>query len=133
MLKFIPGWFADPIYLGYYPDALKKQCGSRLPEFTAEEIAVIKESSDFFGLNHYTTNLVCECPNMPHVFFIHVIQLVADGGDNEYVGYVKQTQKKPDGSNLGTQGKSTHHCGPVKCALTLDIVADVNWLQSCTS
>ncbi|KAN0085891.1 Glycoside hydrolase superfamily [Tylopilus felleus] len=94
--RLLQGWFAHPVYLGYYPEALKKQCGSRLPDFTAEEIVVVKGSSDFFGLNHYTTHLVSE------------------GGDDEFNGYVKQTHKKPDGTDLGTQ----------------DTAADVNWLQT---
>jgi len=52
------GWFADPIYKGTYPAFLKDMLGDRLPEFTSDEIEVVKGSSDFFGLNTYTTNLV---------------------------------------------------------------------------
>ena len=50
----------DPIYKGYYPDSVKEMIGDRLPEFTDEEIVVVKGSSDFFGLNTYTTQLVSE-------------------------------------------------------------------------
>ena len=50
----------DPIYKGYYPNSVKEMIGNRLPEFTDEEIAVVKGSSDFFGLNTYTTQLVSE-------------------------------------------------------------------------
>jgi beta-glucosidase len=56
-LEFFLAWFADPIYKGHYPESMVKRLGDRLPQFTNEEIQMIKGSSDFFGLNHYTTML----------------------------------------------------------------------------
>ncbi len=53
-LEFFIGWFADPIYFGDYPEVMKERVGDRLPRFTDEDKAMIKGSSDFFGLNHYT-------------------------------------------------------------------------------
>ena len=52
----------DPIYKGFYPDSVKKLIGDRLPAFTEEELSVVKGSSDFFGLNTYTTQLVRKWP-----------------------------------------------------------------------
>lgn len=69
-LQFMLGWFAHPIFVdGDYSSALKtqieekkKECPlfepARLPVFTAEEKKRIKGTSDFFGLNHYTSRLV---------------------------------------------------------------------------
>jgi len=54
-LEFFLAWFADPIYMGDYPASMRKRVGDRLPFFTKEEQQLIKGSSDFFGLNHYTT------------------------------------------------------------------------------
>jgi beta-galactosidase len=54
-LLFFLGWFADPVYLGDYPQVMKDRVGDRLPKFTEEEKKLIKGSSDFFGLNHYGT------------------------------------------------------------------------------
>ena len=54
-LEFFLGWFADPIYLGDYPQVMKERIGEKLPEFTKKEKELLKGSSDFFGLNHYTT------------------------------------------------------------------------------
>ncbi|KAF4616421.1 hypothetical protein D9613_008476 [Agrocybe pediades] len=79
------GWFADPIYKGDYPAFLHQLLGDRLPKFTPEEVAVVKGSSDFFGLNTYTTNLV------------------QAGGTDELNGKVKTTFTRPDGTQLGTQ------------------------------
>lgn len=82
------GWFADPIYLGHYPEYLKEMLGGRLPTFTLEELHVVKGSSEFYGMNTYTTNLCMA------------------GGDNEFQGKVKYTFTRPDGTQLGTQA----HC-----------------------
>ncbi|WP_111307167.1 GH1 family beta-glucosidase [Confluentibacter sediminis] len=54
-LEFFLAWFADPIYKGDYPKSMKERLGNRLPEFTSEEKVMIQGTSDFFGLNHYTT------------------------------------------------------------------------------
>ncbi|CZR65515.1 related to beta-glucosidase [Phialocephala subalpina] len=49
---------AEPVYSGDYPALLKKLLGNKLPEFTLEESKLLKGSSDFFGLNHYTSFFV---------------------------------------------------------------------------
>ncbi|KAI0371234.1 beta-glucosidase 1A [Pilatotrama ljubarskyi] len=84
-IAFKLGRFADPIYKGHYPSVVKEMIGDRLPDFTDEEISIVKGSSDFFGLNTYTT------------------QLVREGGNNEIQGHVKYTFTRPDGTQLGKQ------------------------------
>jgi beta-glucosidase len=37
---------------------MRKQLGDRLPEFTAEESALVKGSNDFYGMNHYCANYI---------------------------------------------------------------------------
>jgi len=59
-LEFFLGWFADPIYLGDYPDCMKNNVGDRLPKISDEQRLLIKGSSNFFGLNHYTTMYAAE-------------------------------------------------------------------------
>lgn len=61
--QFIFGWFANPIFLGNWPQimidrianrsALEGLARSRLPEFTQEEIDYINGTHDFFALNTY--------------------------------------------------------------------------------
>lgn len=62
-LEFFLGWFADPVYKGAYPDSMRNRVGERLPHFSDHEIETIKGSSDFFGLNHYTTMYAAEAGN----------------------------------------------------------------------
>ena len=54
-LEFFLGWFADPLYRGDYPDVMRERVGERLPKFSPDDATRIKGSTDFFGLNHYTT------------------------------------------------------------------------------
>ena len=54
-LEFFLAWFADPIYKGDYPECMKARLGDRLPKITAADRELLLGSSDFFGLNHYTT------------------------------------------------------------------------------
>jgi beta-glucosidase len=37
---------------------MRKQLGNRLPTWTPEEIALVKGSNDFYGMNHYTANYI---------------------------------------------------------------------------
>ncbi|PFH48414.1 glycoside hydrolase family 1 protein [Amanita thiersii Skay4041] len=87
-LDFAIGWYADPVYLGHYPPYMREVLQDRLPSFTPAEWALIKGSSDFYGMNTYTTNL-CRA-----------------GGDDEFQGLVDYTFTRPDGTQLGRQA----HC-----------------------
>ncbi len=53
-LEFFMGWFADPIYLGDYPAVMRERVGERMPQFSDEDRALLRGSSDFFGLNFYS-------------------------------------------------------------------------------
>nr|XP_050854384.1 myrosinase 1-like [Vespula vulgaris] len=76
--QFICGWVGHPIYskTGDYPQVMKNRIAensriqgyskSRLPEFTQEWIEYIRGTSDFFALNHYTSNLVEIVPKGPN-------------------------------------------------------------------
>ncbi|XP_018320182.1 myrosinase 1-like [Agrilus planipennis] len=72
--QFRIGLYANPIFStnGDYPQVMKDYIGnqssaqglskSRLPQFTSDEIEYIKGTSDFFGLNHYTSRLTRNSP-----------------------------------------------------------------------
>ncbi|XP_072960364.1 beta-glucosidase 1-like [Typha angustifolia] len=52
------GWFLHPITYGHYPESMQKIVKERLPKFTCEEVKMVKGSSDFIGVNQYTTYYV---------------------------------------------------------------------------
>lgn len=55
MLKSFHDRFLDPLMFGDYPSSMRSRVGSRLPNFTQPESALLKGSLDFVGINHYTT------------------------------------------------------------------------------
>jgi len=63
MQLFQLGWFADPLYFGDYPTAMRKLLDDKLPTFTAEQKQSLKGSADFFGLNHYGTSWATHSEN----------------------------------------------------------------------
>ncbi|KAF8550222.1 glycoside hydrolase [Imleria badia] len=91
------GWFADPIYLDHYPGYLKQMLGDRRPDFTAEELAVVQGSSDFYGMNTYTTHL-CREPSaqIPKAL---AVKMSFKNSLSEY------TFTRPNGTQLGTQAQ----------------------------
>lgn len=63
-LEFFFAWFTDPVYFGDYPTVMKERLGEKLPQFSEEEKVLLKGSSDFIGLNHYTTMYAAHMKNM---------------------------------------------------------------------
>ena len=67
-MQWYIGIFAHPIFLGDFPKVIKdmvekkskeqKYRKSRLPRLSSEDVALIKGTADFLGLNHYTTRMV---------------------------------------------------------------------------
>ena len=53
----VPLLLQDAIYLGFYPPYMREVLGDRMPDYTTDEWALVKGSSDFYGMNTYTTNL----------------------------------------------------------------------------
>ena len=47
-------WYADPIFLGSYPEEGLKALGNNVPKYTDEEMSIISEPVDYCGLNLYT-------------------------------------------------------------------------------
>jgi beta-glucosidase len=66
--QFEIAWFADPVHgSGDYPKCMRDQLGDRLPRFTEEERALVKGSSDFYGMNSYSAFYVKHKDTPPHI------------------------------------------------------------------
>ena len=66
--EFEIAWYADPVYkTGDYPASMRAQLGDRLPKFTPEESKLALGSSDFYGMNSYTSFFVKHKTALPHI------------------------------------------------------------------
>ena len=46
--------FLDPVFLGSYPDEMREIFGEAWPNWSAEDMRLIKQPIDFVGVNYYT-------------------------------------------------------------------------------
>ncbi|KAG6480141.1 hypothetical protein ZIOFF_063619 [Zingiber officinale] len=53
-IDFHIGWFLHPLTYGYYPKSIQDIVKERLPEFTNDEVELVKRSYDYLGVNQYT-------------------------------------------------------------------------------
>jgi len=92
-LEFWIGHYADPVYLtGDYPASMREQLGDRLPEFTPQESALLKGSSDFYGMNTYTSDYIQDKTTPPD--------------EEDYLGNIIATKVGPDGNQMGPHAES---------------------------
>jgi beta-galactosidase len=56
------GWFGDPVVMGDYPEVLRVRLGDQLPAFSEDDSRLLQDSSDFIGLNYYTSDCVRHAP-----------------------------------------------------------------------
>nr|VDC92546.1 unnamed protein product [Brassica rapa] len=83
--------YMEPLTKGRYPDIMRQIVGSRLPNFTEEEAALVAGSYDFLGLNYYVTQYAQPKPN-PYPSETHTammdagVKLTYDNSRGEFLG-----------------------------------------------
>jgi beta-glucosidase len=71
---------------------MRKQLGDRLPEFTAEESALVKGSNDFYGMNHYCANYIRHKDTEPEL--------------NDHLGNLEALYQNKQGEWIGPETES---------------------------
>ncbi|CAH8391349.1 unnamed protein product [Eruca vesicaria subsp. sativa] len=65
-LDFMLGWHLETTMYGDYPQIMKDIVGHRLPQFTTEQKAKLKNSAHFVGLNYYSSIFSNHIENPDH-------------------------------------------------------------------
>ncbi|KAG6497034.1 hypothetical protein ZIOFF_044919 [Zingiber officinale] len=78
--------YLDPIYHGEYPLSMRERVGDQLPKFSEADKELLRNSTDFIGLNHYTTKFVRHVENTGGLHFYRVQESHITGSDGEAVG-----------------------------------------------
>ncbi|CAL9236909.1 unnamed protein product [Arabidopsis halleri] len=83
-------WHLDPVIHGDYPEMMKKLAGNRLPSFTPAQSKMLKNSSDFIGINYYTARYVAHIPHVdparPRFVTDHQLQWRVTNHSNHQLG-----------------------------------------------
>ncbi|KAL3503250.1 hypothetical protein ACH5RR_037699 [Cinchona calisaya] len=96
-LAFNVDWSLDPIVFGDYPPEMRRYHGSELPTFTSEERQLVRNSTDFLGVNHYATLYAKDCIHSSCTCFV---SSCVPGGDRAVRGFVSTTGVR-DGVEIG--------------------------------
>jgi beta-glucosidase len=90
-MVFYIGWFADPVFRGSdYPAEMRSYLGARLPEFTAEERALLRRTAPFnafYGMNHYSTKYARALADPP--------------AEDDWTGNIEETSVNSEGKEIG--------------------------------
>jgi beta-glucosidase len=89
------GWFNEPLITGDYPASVRSKFGLIMPLFTPDESAMLKGSTAFVGLNHYTTNYIGHWGYSGHV----------SNRGNIFMHFAR-THYSAEGVHVGTQGNA---------------------------
>ena len=57
--------FLDPAILGTYPPELREIFGDAWPDWSADDMATIRQPLDFVGVNYYTRGVTARAPSKP--------------------------------------------------------------------
>jgi beta-glucosidase len=66
--------FLDPVFLGRYPDEMQEIFGEAWPEWSDEDMRLIKQPIDFVGINYYTRKVEQHDPDFLPLRAKHVPQ-----------------------------------------------------------